>query len=340
MPMRKRALISVSDKTGIVEFARAPARASASRSFPPAAPRSCCARPASRSPRSASYTGFPEMLDGRVKTLHPEGPRRHPGAARPAGARRRRCARTASCPDRSGRRQPLSRSRRPLPSRDCTLEDAIENIDIGGPAMVRAAAKNYQHVAVVTDPADYPALLAEMQSRGRRDQRGHALRAGAEGVLAYRRLRRRDQQLPHGARRAAASAAISASSSTSVSAKVQDLRYGENPHQQRGVLPRPATGAGRARRATCSCRAKSFPTTTSPMPMRRGNACKTFDAAGLRHRQACQSVRRRDRATAARCLRQRFRDRSDLGFRRHHRLQPRARSRQPPRQSRSSSSRW
>ena len=47
---------------------------------------------------------------------------------------------------------------------DCTLEEAIENIDIGGPTMVRAAAKNWQHVAVVTDPADYPALIAEMQS--------------------------------------------------------------------------------------------------------------------------------------------------------------------------------
>ena len=108
------------------------------------------------------YTGFPEMLDGRVKTLHPKV---HAGIL----ARR----------DLPAHMQAMSRAGIPtidlvivnlypfvqtIAKAGCTLEEAIENIDIGGPTMVRAAAKNWQHVAVVTDPADYPALIAEMES--------------------------------------------------------------------------------------------------------------------------------------------------------------------------------
>ena len=94
---------------------------------------------------------------------------------------------------------------------DCTLEEAIENIDIGGPTMVRAAAKNYQHVAVVTDPADYAAIAAgNAGCRAERSQRAHALRARAQSIFAHRRLRRRDQQLSHRDRRTRQSSRVSA----------------------------------------------------------------------------------------------------------------------------------
>ena len=99
-----------------------------------------------------SYTGFPEMLDGRVKTLHPKV---HGGilARRDvAGARRGARARTA-IPTIDLVVVNLYPFRETVAKPGCTLDDAIENIDIGGPAMVRAAAKNWPHVGVVVDPA-------------------------------------------------------------------------------------------------------------------------------------------------------------------------------------------
>ena len=188
------------------------------------------------------YTGFPEMLDGRVKTLHPKV---HAGIL----ARR----------DLPAHMQAMGRANIPtidvvivnlypfvqtISRAGCTLEEAIENIDIGGPTMVRAAAKNWQHVAIVTDPADYPALIAEMQSAN-----------GAISVETRYRLARK--AFSH---TAAYDGAISNYlTSTGIngtrnpfpeqinisSAKVQDLRYGENPHQQaafyRDLKPVPGT---------------------------------------------------------------------------------------------------
>jgi phosphoribosylaminoimidazolecarboxamide formyltransferase/IMP cyclohydrolase len=108
----------------------------------------------------AEVTGFPEMLDGRVKTLHP---RIHGGllARRDLPAHMAALQRTASSTidllvvNLYPFAQATARA-------DCTLEDAIENIDIGGPAMLRAAAKNWADVTVVIDPADYPQVLAEL----------------------------------------------------------------------------------------------------------------------------------------------------------------------------------
>jgi phosphoribosylaminoimidazolecarboxamide formyltransferase/IMP cyclohydrolase len=114
---------------------------------------------------------------------------------------------------------------------DCTLEDAIENIDIGGPAMVRGAAKNWQHVAVVTDPADYPALIAEMESangaisvetRFRLAKKAFSHTAAYDGAISNY-LTATDI---HG-KRTGFPNQINMSFT-----KVQDLRYGENPHQQ------------------------------------------------------------------------------------------------------------
>ena len=88
-----------------------------------------------------------------------------------------------------------------------TLEDAIENIDIGGPALVRAAAKNYADVVVIVDPADYAAIVQELDANRRRDLGRHAMASGAQSLRPRRRLRLRDRELPGRARRRAAGAA-------------------------------------------------------------------------------------------------------------------------------------
>jgi phosphoribosylaminoimidazolecarboxamide formyltransferase/IMP cyclohydrolase len=176
----------------------------------------------------ADYTGFPEMLDGRVKTLHP---RIHAGIL----ARRDLPAHLAAI-GAAGidpidlvvvNLYPFAQT---VASSDSTLAEAVENIDIGGPSMLRAAAKNYAAVAVVTDPSDYPKLLAEMAER--------------EGVLSEgTRFALARKAFAHSAAyEAAISNYLNALSPDGKSApfpekltlqleKAQDLRYGENPHQ-------------------------------------------------------------------------------------------------------------
>ena len=180
-----QALLSVSDKRGVVEFARALAAAGVAL-LSTGGTAKALADAGLAVTDIGSYTGFPEMLDGRVKTLHPEGARRHPRPARRrvahADARRawrsRRSTSSSSTCIHSAKR---SRAQ------DCTLDEAIENIDIGGPAMVRSAAKNWRDVGVVVDPADY-ARLADELARARRAFR----RARASGWRRRRsRIRRR-----------------------------------------------------------------------------------------------------------------------------------------------------
>ena len=158
-----QALLSVSDKTGLVDFARglAALRVKLLSTGGTAKALVDAGLPVTE---IAVYTGFPEMLDGRVKTLHPKV---HGGIL----ARRDLPAHAAAL----GRHDiptidlvvvNLYPFRETVAKPGCTLEDAIENIDIGGPAMVRSAAKNHAHVGVVVDPADYPALLEEMRAHG------------------------------------------------------------------------------------------------------------------------------------------------------------------------------
>ena len=147
----------------------------------------------------SDYTGFPEILDGRVKTLHP---RIHAGIL----ARH----------DLASHRDVLTRHEiQPLGmvvvnlypfvetvSREgVTLEDAIEQIDIGGPCMVRAAAKNWAHVTVVVDPSDYPSVLAELSENGGETRTVHPPGPGPEGLPAYGKLRRGHLSVPGGAER-------------------------------------------------------------------------------------------------------------------------------------------
>ena len=155
----QRALLSVSDKTGLVDFART--LASAGVELLSTGGTSKALRDAGLTVIDVSdYTGFPEMLDGRVKTLHPKV---HGGIL----ARRDLPEHVATMTEQGMPYIDLvCVNLYPFVatvSKPHTLDDAIENIDIGGPAMVRSSAKNYRHVAIVTDPADYPALVAEMQ---------------------------------------------------------------------------------------------------------------------------------------------------------------------------------
>ncbi len=157
------ALISVSDKTGIVDFARQLAAAGV-RLLSTGGTARLLADAGVAVKEVAEVTGFPEMLDGRVKTLHP---RIHGGLL----ARRDLPAHMAALREQGidtidllvVNLYPFAQATaRP----DCTLEDAIENIDIGGPAMLRAAAKNWADVAVVIDPADYAARAGRNGAQG------------------------------------------------------------------------------------------------------------------------------------------------------------------------------
>jgi phosphoribosylaminoimidazolecarboxamide formyltransferase / IMP cyclohydrolase len=225
---KRKALISLSDKAGVAEFARAlhafgidilstggTAKLLREANVPVV--------------EIGEYTGFPEMLDGRVKTLHPKV---HAGIlARRDLPEHVRALTRADIPTIDLVIVNLYPFVQTISKPGCTLEDAIENIDIGGPTMVRAAAKNWQHVAIVTDPADYPALIAEMKSangaisvetRYRLARKAFSHTAAYDGAISNY-LTATD--INGGARAFPEQINMSF-------AKIQDLRYGENPHQQ------------------------------------------------------------------------------------------------------------
>lgn len=155
----RRALLSVSDKTGIIEFAQAlsargieilstggTARLLAEKGLPVT--------------EVADYTGFPEMMDGRVKTLHPKI---HGGILGRRGQDDEIMAQHAIAPIDMVvvNLYPFAQT---VAHEGCSLEDAIENIDIGGPTMVRSAAKNHQDVAIIVKSSDYEAIIKEMDA--------------------------------------------------------------------------------------------------------------------------------------------------------------------------------
>ncbi|MCB4360603.1 bifunctional phosphoribosylaminoimidazolecarboxamide formyltransferase/IMP cyclohydrolase [Quatrionicoccus australiensis] len=159
----KQALISVSDKTGVLEFAQGLA-AQGVKLLSTGGTAKMLRDAGLSVTEIGDYTGFPEMLDGRVKTLHPKV---HGGIL----ARRDLPEHLATI-EQHGipmidlvcvNLYPFAAT---IAKAGVTLEDAIENIDIGGPAMVRSSAKNYNGVSIVTDPEDYAPLLAEMKANG------------------------------------------------------------------------------------------------------------------------------------------------------------------------------
>src|ERR1700733_10320711 len=158
-----RVLISVTDKTGVSEFARGLVELGADIVSTGGTAR--LLRENGIPVRDVSeVTGFPEMLDGRVKTMHPK----ITGAIL---AVRENAAHTASL--RQHAIEPIDmvvvnlyQFEKIAARADASLEELIENIDIGGPTMIRSAAKNWQDVAIVTSPGDYPTILDELRASG------------------------------------------------------------------------------------------------------------------------------------------------------------------------------
>ena len=222
-----RALLSVSDKTGLIDFARALSRQGVELLSTGGTAKAI--RDAGIPViEVADYTGFPEMLDGRVKTLHPKV---HGGIL----ARRDLPEHVAAMEKHS---LPyidlvcvnLYPFRETVAKPGCTLEDAIENIDIGGPAMVRSSAKNHAFVTIVTDPADYPKVLAEMAANNGMvsDATRFSLAVKAfehtaayDGAIANYFGAIVDNGKPEGFPR----------TFNVQFKKAQTMRYGENPHQ-------------------------------------------------------------------------------------------------------------
>lgn len=218
----KRALISVSDKTGIVEFAKELIKLDVEiLSTGGTAKR---LRDSGLKVTDVSeVTGFPECLDGRVKTLHPKV---HGGIL----ARRDDASHMAQLSELEIETIDfviinLYPFKKTIEKPDVALEEAIENIDIGGPTMLRSAAKNYNDVTVVVNPADYGRVLEELKSDGavqaetKYDLALSVFQHTAEyDTLIANYLRERlDRKYPE--------------TLTLAYEKVQDLRYGENPHQ-------------------------------------------------------------------------------------------------------------
>lgn len=225
-----RALLSVSDKTGIVEFARQLSEAGVTL-LSTGGTASTLAKNGLEVVQVADITGFPEMMDGRVKTLHPK----IHGAIL---GRRDVDASVMNEHDIIGidlvvvNLYPFVET---VAKPDCTLADAIENIDIGGPAMIRSAAKNHADVTVVTDPGDYDSIAKSVAEHG--------------GVPDKDRFGLACKAFTHTARYDSAvssylSSQMSVENTGDTSSpvefeqtmqidldKIQDLRYGENPHQ-------------------------------------------------------------------------------------------------------------
>ena len=234
------ALISVSDKTGIVELAQA-LHALGVRLISTGGTAKLLAQQGLPVTEVADLTDFPEMLDGRVKTLHPKVhgallARRdvpeHMAALRQHGIETIDLLVVNLYPFEATVAKP-----------GCTLEDAIENIDIGGPAMVRSAAKNWKDVGVVTDAAQYQPVVDELKAGGKlSDATRFAL-----AVAAYNRISNYDGAIsdylssigPDGQR------SVFPGQANGRFVKLQDLRYGENPHQQaafyRDLYPAPGS---------------------------------------------------------------------------------------------------
>ncbi len=221
----KRALISVSDKSGIAGFAKE-LHARGIEILSTGGTAELLKKEGIPVVQVSDYTGFPEMMDGRIKTLHPKV---H------GGILGRRDVDAHMQAMQTHGIQPIDMVvinlypfEATIAKPGCTLEDAIENIDIGGPAMVRSSAKNYNDVTIVVDPADYPIVLKEMEE------------SGGEVSLKTRKRLSRSAFAATSRYDAMISGYLSSLEEDATGfpdqwgqslSKVQELRYGENPHQ-------------------------------------------------------------------------------------------------------------
>jgi len=219
-----RALISVSDKTGVVEFAKELVSLGVE-IISTGGTYGKLKEAGISATEISELTGFPECLDGRVKTLHPIV---HAGllAVRSNPSHRKQLEELKI--------EPIDMVvvnlypfKQTILKENVTREEAVENIDIGGPTMLRAAAKNYQDVTVLVDPRDYKQVLAELKEAGQVScetkfylmQKVFQHTAAYDALIAdYLRRERNDRELPE--------------TLTMTFEKIQDMRYGENPHQK------------------------------------------------------------------------------------------------------------
>ena len=235
MAQIRRVLISVTDKTGILDFARALADLGAELISTGGTAR--LIREAGIPVQDVSdVTGFPEMLDGRVKTLHPKI---HGGilAIRGNAAHVHAISEHDIAPIDMVAIN-LYRFEAAAAKSDARMEDLIENIDIGGPAMIRSAAKNYHDVAVVVSPADYDGILSELRANG------GALSPETHWLLAKKAFRTTaDYDSAISARLEQVDAPGPLPADLALRApKLMDLRYGENPHQHAALYGRRGAG--------------------------------------------------------------------------------------------------
>jgi phosphoribosylaminoimidazolecarboxamide formyltransferase/IMP cyclohydrolase len=238
MPKIRRALLSVSDKTGLVDLGRALAAAGVEILSTGGTAR---ALKKARVPVTmvSDFTGQPEMLEGRVKTLTP---RIHGGILGRRREHRQEMKEHGLLPIDMVvvNLYPFEAT---IARPEATFADAIENIDIGGPAMIRSAAKNHADVTVVVDPADYGAVMEEMAGGGkvsRKTNKGLAYKAFTH-TAAY------DSVIASyfsGCTPLAEGESFFPESMTIAMRKIQELRYGENPHQRAALYREAGAGGG------------------------------------------------------------------------------------------------
>lgn len=248
-PKFQRALISVSDKSGLVPFAKALSDRGV-QLFSTGGSRKALEDAGVPVADVTDYTGFPEMMDGRLKTLHPLV---HGGIL---------CRRDNPDDMASAEQHEIKPFelvvvnlypfRETIAKPDVTLAEAIEKIDIGGPTMVRAAAKNHDFVTIASNPAQYDRILAEVQANGctslklRRQLAGEAFAHTAEydaAIAGY--FAGLNPELPLGASVESAPSGSSgfAPEQILLSLKLKtSLRYGENPHQSAALYAEPNAG--------------------------------------------------------------------------------------------------
>ncbi|MGH7317087.1 MAG: bifunctional phosphoribosylaminoimidazolecarboxamide formyltransferase/IMP cyclohydrolase, partial [Candidatus Rokuibacteriota bacterium] len=226
----RRALVSVHDKTGVVEFARGLAALGAE-ILSTGGTAKLLRESGVPVVDVAEVTGFPEMLDGRVKTLHPGV---HGGILA-----RRELPEHLAALERHGIRPidlvavTLYPFEQTVARPGVTLEEAIENIDIGGPSLIRGAAKNHAHVAVITDPGQYGPVLDELQRSDGGLSDATRFRLAFE---AFRRTAQYDAAIAAYLREPGFPERLPVDG-----VLVRSLRYGENPHQS-AAFYRPAAG--------------------------------------------------------------------------------------------------
>ena len=221
--MKKRALVSVSDKTGVVEFVKGLLEQGIE-VISTGGTKKLLEENGLQVIGISEVTGFPEIMDGRVKTLHPNI---HGGLL----AVRDNEMHVAQMNELGI--QPIDfvvvnlyPFKETIAKPDVTFADAIENIDIGGPTMIRSAAKNHKFVSVIVDPVDYDVVLAELKENGevteetKRKLAAKVFRhtAAYDALISNYLTKQMGEESPE--------------TVTVTFEKKQDLRYGENPHQK------------------------------------------------------------------------------------------------------------